>query len=143
MMDDKNSFLLSASAHLSQQYPNQKVGSALKSVKNQASDQADLQLREACKEMESLFVNYLFQEMRATIDKSGFISGGRAEEIFTSMLDVELSRKISASGGIGLSAILLEQLGAKAKSETPVQQGPGSDKSLKFQGISTDTSYVK
>jgi flagellar protein FlgJ len=120
MMDDKNSFLLSASAHFSRQYPNQKVGSALKSVKNQASDQADLQLREACKEMESLFVNYLFQEMRATIDKSGFISGGKAEEIFTSLLDVELSKKMSDAGGIGLSPILQKQLGGQSgKKDSP------------------------
>jgi flagellar protein FlgJ len=64
--------------------------------------------------MESLFVNYLLQELRATVDKSGFIGGGRAEEIFTSMLDVELSKEISASGGIGLSSMLLKQLGGDA-----------------------------
>jgi len=76
--------------------------------------------------MESLFINYLFKEMRATIDKSGFISGGRAEEIFTSLLDVELSRKISGAGGIGLSAILLEQLGGKENrnAEPESQAGP-------------------
>jgi Rod binding domain-containing protein len=52
--------------------------------------------------------------MRATIDKSGLIDGGQAEEIFTSLLDAEISKKISTAGGIGLSAILLEQLGAEA-----------------------------
>jgi flagellar protein FlgJ len=112
-MDNQNSLLMSATAHFSQQYQNQKIGNTLRSVKNMAADQADPQLREACTEMESLFINYLFKEMRATIQKSGFISGGRAEEIFTSMMDVEQSRKISAAGGIGLSAIMLEQLGAK------------------------------
>jgi len=112
-MNDKNLFLLPVTANFNQQYPNQKVSSALKSVKNLAADKADPQLRAACTEMESLFINYLFKEMRATIDKSGFINGGQAEELFTSMLDVELARKISAAGGIGLSAILLEQLGGK------------------------------
>ena len=112
-MNDKNLFLLPVTVNFNQQYQNQKVGSALKSVKNLAADKADPQLRAACTEMESLFINYLFKEMRATIDKSGFISGGQAEELFTSMLDVELSRKISAAGGIGLSSILLEQLGSK------------------------------
>jgi len=67
--------------------------------------------------MESLFINHLIQEMRSTVDKSGFISGGRAEEIFTAMLDVELSRKISAAGGIGLASILFEQLGGKTSPE--------------------------
>ena len=87
---------------------------ALKSAENGGADPADPNLKAACQEMESLFVNYLFKEMRATIDKSGFISGGRAEEIFASMRDVELSRKISASRGIGLSEILFEQLSGKS-----------------------------
>jgi len=113
-MDDSKSFLVPTTAYFNQQYQNQKVGKALRSVKNIAADMTDPQLRAACMEMESLFINYLFKEMRATIEKSGFISGGRAEEIFTGLLDVEQSRKISAAGGIGLSSILLEQLGGKA-----------------------------
>lgn len=112
-MDDKNILLLQSMAHFNQQCQTQKIGNALKSGRNPAADKADPQLRAACTEMESLFVNYLLQEMRASIDKSGFISGGRAEEIFTSMLDVELSRRVSADGGIGLAAILLEQLSGK------------------------------
>jgi len=58
--------------------------------------------------------------MRATVNKSGFISGGKAEEIFTSMLDVELSKKMSSAGGIGLSSILLKQLGGSSeKKDSP------------------------
>ena len=116
-MDDKNSFLLPVTAHFSQQYQNHKIGTALKAAENLAVGKADPQLRAVCTEMESLFINYLFKEMRATIDKSGFISGGRAEEIFTAMLDAEQSRKISTAGGIGLSAILLEQLAVKKASK--------------------------
>jgi flagellar protein FlgJ len=112
-MNDIKSLLLPVTAQFNQQYQNQKIGAVLTSAKNLPADKADPKLQAACIEMESLFINYLFKEMRATIDKSGFISGGRAEEIFTSMLDVELSRKISGAGGIGLSAILLEQLGGK------------------------------
>ena len=116
-MDDKNLLLLPATAHFKQQYQNQKLGSVLKSIKNHAGDGADPKLRAACTEMESLFINYLFKEMRATIDKSGFISGGRAEEIFTSMLDVELSKKMSDAGGIGLSSLLFRQLGSQSEPE--------------------------
>ena len=80
--------------------------------------QNDPELRDACLQMESLFVHHLLKEMRATIDKSGFISGGRAEEIYTSMLDAETAKKISARGGIGLAQMLFHQLshsGAEAK----------------------------
>ena len=71
------------------------------------------QLRKACSELESLFISYLLKEMRATIPKSGFISGGRAEEIYTSMLDSELAKELSLKSGIGLSAVLLHQLERK------------------------------
>lgn len=113
-MADNNSFLVQAAGYINRQYHNQRIANALTGAKNLAAGKADPHLHAVCTEMESLFINYLIQEMRATIDKSGFISGGRAEEIFTSMLDVELSRKISVAGGIGLSPMLEEQLGRLA-----------------------------
>ncbi len=112
-MDDK--FLPTADrlVPINQVYLNQRVGHRLTSIKYQNGDKDDPKLRAACAEMESLFISHLIKEMRSTVEKSGFIDGGQAEEIFTSLLDVEISKKMSASGGIGLSAILLEQLGAK------------------------------
>ena len=75
---------------------------------------ADPKLRDVCRQMESLFIHHLLKEMRATIHKSGFISGGRAEEIYSSMLDAEMAAKISTRGGIGLSEMLLHQLGSRS-----------------------------
>jgi flagellar protein FlgJ len=135
-MDDIKSLLLPATAHFNRQYQHQKIGGALESAKNRAADKADPKLRAACNEMESLFINYLFKEMRATIDKSGFISGGQAEEIFTSLLDVELSRKISGAGGIGLSAILLEQLGGQENRQGVPESQPGLSNGNKIKSIS-------
>lgn len=120
-MDNNISFQLRAIAPVNPFDNNPKAGQALKGAKNLAPDKTDPELRAACMEMESLFVNHLLKEMRATIDESGFISGGRAEEIFTSMLDVELSRRISTGRGIGLSTILLEQFGGnKTAASEPV-----------------------
>jgi Rod binding domain-containing protein len=70
----------------------------------------DPELREACVQMESLFIHHLLKEMRATIHKSGFIGGGRAEEIYTSMLDAEMAVEISKTRGIGLAEMMLRQL---------------------------------
>ena len=82
------------------------------SAERPASDApTDAELEKACQEMESIFLNFLLKEMRNTINKSGFISGGTAENIYTGMLDAEISKVISARGGIGLSKILYEQLG--------------------------------
>ena len=71
------------------------------------------QLKEACAELESLFIYSLLKEMRATIPKAGFISGGKAEEMFTSMLDSQLAKELAAKGGIGFSSIILDQLGSR------------------------------
>ena len=79
-----------------------------------AEPTTDPELRDVCRQMESLFIHHLFKEMRATIPKVGFISGGRAEEIYTSMLDAEMANKISTRGGIGLSEMLLHQLGMRS-----------------------------
>ncbi len=113
-MDDKTLPVFQASVHINQAYRNQRITNSLQSLNDPGADKNDPQLQAACAEMESLFLTHLLKEMRATIEKSGFINGGQAEEIFTSLLDVEISRKMSAAGGIGLSSILLEQLAGKA-----------------------------
>ena len=119
-MDEKNPLASVAAFHFSQQFQNQRIGNAFQSIKPSASGQADPKLQAACREMESLFLSYLLKEMRATIPKSGFISGGKAEEIFTSLLDAEISKKMSDAGGIGLSSILMKQLsGQSEKKDDP------------------------
>jgi flagellar protein FlgJ len=145
-MDDGNLYLTQAADIFKRQYDNQRIGNARQAGKNPVAGKDDPKLQAACREMESLFINYLIQQMRATIDKSGFISGGRAEEIFTSMLDVELARKMSDAGGIGLSSILQEQLGRLTAGEanTPAPEpGVRHDKNLKPAGLSTDNKHVK
>ena len=116
-MDEKNPLAAAATFHFNQHYRHQLLGNRLKSVKSAAAGQADRQLQAACRDMESLFLSYLLKEMRATVDKSGFIDGGKAEEIFTSLLDVEYSKQMSSTGGIGLASILLKQLGRPSTPE--------------------------
>ncbi len=88
----------------------ERVKNSITSSKNASADQMDSKLKKTCCELESLFINYLLKEMRQTIDKSGFISGGRAEEIYTSMLDTNLAKQFAHKGGIGLSSMFMEQL---------------------------------
>lgn len=113
-MDDKIMPTLPVSVPGNLAFRDQKITHNLQSVNRPEADKDDSRLRTACMEMESLFLTHLLKEMRDTIEKSGFISGGRAEEIFTSLLDVEISRKMSAAGGIGLSSILMKQLDGKS-----------------------------
>lgn len=82
-----------------------------------SSSKNSAELRNVCAELESLFIFYLFKEMRATIPKTGLINGGRAEEIYTSMLDSQLARDLASKQGIGLSTLFMEHLGVKAEQE--------------------------
>jgi len=116
-MDEENPITSLAAFHFNRQYQNQRIANTFKSVKPAAPGQDDPQLQAACRDMESVFLTYLLKEMRATINKSGFISGGRAEEIFTSMLDGEVSKKMADAGGIGLASILLKQLSGRSEIE--------------------------
>ena len=74
-------------------------------------------LRHACSELESLFIFHLFKEMRATIPKTGFLSGGKGEELYTSMLDAQVARELAAERGMGLSRLLVERLEGKTGPE--------------------------
>lgn len=74
------------------------------------ADVEDAKLRKACEELETVFVEYLIREMRRTVPTDRLFGGGRGEEIFQSMFDQEIAKKISARGGIGLGSILYEEL---------------------------------
>lgn len=73
-------------------------------------DSSQRELAQACQDLESLFLTYLLKEMRETIPKDGLLSGGKAEEIYTSLADAELAKELAAGGGIGISRVLLAQL---------------------------------
>ena len=92
---------------------NSKVRTGAESDKTKAVNKDQPRLKEVCHELESLFIGYLLKEMRATVTKSEFLSGGRAEELYTSMLDGQLAKELSAKGGIGLAALLLDDLESK------------------------------
>ena len=79
-------------------------------VNHSSSDNEPRKLKQACSELESLFIYYLVKEMRATVPKSGLIGGGSAEENYTSMLDIQLSKDIAEKRGIGISIAIFERL---------------------------------
>ncbi len=67
-------------------------------------------IKKACSELESVFLNYLLKEMRATIPRPGSDVNGYARDTYTSMLDMKLSEYIAERRGIGLGSVLSEQL---------------------------------
>lgn len=69
-------------------------------------------LRKVSQDFESLFLSYMMKVGRESGLKTTFMGGhSQGEEIFTEMRDDELAKHMANAGGIGLSKLLVEQLG--------------------------------
>lgn len=61
-------------------------------------------------EFESMFIEQMLKGMRSSVQKSGLIDGGNAEEIYTSMLDSEYAKSMAAQRSTGLADMIERQL---------------------------------
>lgn len=93
---------------------------ALLSAKNARDNQ---RLKEACEDLESVFVYQMLQAMRSTIGNDPLLGNSLARNVYESMLDEEIARSVSRSGRIGLADVIYKQLSQNMSS--PV---PGNDK---------------
>lgn len=81
------------------------------SVQASARDGQDRRLAKACADFEAIFVEQLFKTMRASVPESGMLDGGRAEEIYTSLLDQQIALEMShGQGSVGLAAQMQNKL---------------------------------
>lgn len=71
------------------------------------------ELYEQCREFESIFAKMMLKEMRKSVDKTGLVSGGWAEDIFQDMLDDEYSKSMAKTADFGLADQLYRQLAAR------------------------------
>jgi flagellar protein FlgJ len=68
------------------------------------------QVKKLAQDFESIFLEQMFKSMRSSVQKSGLVDGGNAEEIYTSMLDSEYAKQMSSQGNAGLSQMIERQL---------------------------------
>ena len=74
-------------------------------------EQDERKLKKACEEIEALFIQQIFKQMRATVPKGGFIPESMGTKIYEEMLDTEYSKLIAASPhNLGLADLLYQQL---------------------------------
>lgn len=72
-------------------------------------EQKDRRLRDACEGFESIFIQKMWQQMRATLPKEGLLKG-RDEAYWQDMYDQELAKSMTSAGGIGLADMMFAQL---------------------------------
>jgi flagellar protein FlgJ len=96
-----------------------------KRLKAAAGKGDDAELKEVCKEFESIFIGMLYKQMRATVPKSDYLQSDSATEIFNSMLDDELC-KAASQKGIGLGDMMYKQLSKQyTNQEDPLKSSGG------------------
>ena len=79
-------------------------------VAGQKTGPGNPRLKRACSQFESLFIASMLKSMRKTVEDGGLIRESNEGKIFKSMFDEKLALSIANSGGIGLGAMLFEQL---------------------------------
>lgn len=67
-------------------------------------------LRQVSEDFEALMINQMLKEMRKTVNKTGLIDGGMAEQIFEDMLYDEYAKEFSKTKTFGLADIIYNQM---------------------------------
>jgi murein DD-endopeptidase MepM/ murein hydrolase activator NlpD len=107
------------------------------------TEQKDLELKKACREFESIFTHHLLKAMRKTIDKCDLFHGGYGEEVYESLLDVEIAKKVSGLGPNSLADLLYQQLKTNVGTKTPGElsdDGKGNNHRLESWPLNTTVS---
>ena len=103
-----------------------KIGAAQPLTADQ--QQALAKLHQAAQQMESLFVDMLFKEMRKSappVSLTGKTSN--AEQTFGEMLDTKRADELSKTGSLGIGKILEQQLRASVVGDGGTMRPPSQD----------------
>lgn len=87
-------------------------------------------IKDLSKDFESVFMEQMFKTMRESVQKSGLIDGGNAEDIYRSMLDSEYAKSMATQGSTGIASMierqLLESMGVKREFSSNLQKLVGT-----------------
>ena len=72
-------------------------------------EQRKNKLKKACKDFEAVFTYQMLKSMRRTVHKCDLFHGGQGEEIYESLMDMELSKQMADLGPGSLSRMLYDE----------------------------------
>jgi Rod binding domain-containing protein len=101
-------------------------------------DKADrTEIKKVADDFESLFLNMVLKSMRETVQKSGLMDGGNAEDIYRGMLDDEYAKMMATQRTTGIAdqieAFMLQAQGLPKN--PPDASALGAVKSVEAQGL--------
>ena len=71
-------------------------------------------LKDACRDFEAIFIKQMLDSMKKTVQKTGLMEGGMAEDIFENMLYDEYSKVMAKTGNFGIADMLQRQFKGEA-----------------------------
>jgi flagellar protein FlgJ len=83
-----------------------------------ANSRNDEEIRKACIEFESYFLNMIFKQMRKTVDAVASEKKSNAADIYYSWFDEKVANEAALQGGIGLADFMYRQMTAYSKTIT-------------------------
>lgn len=97
-----------------------KSGDFQKMVTEVQEKKDETQLKEACQQIEALFIHQLISQMRKGVPQNGLLPPSTATKIYRDMLDTEYSKEMAKSpDNLGLAAMLYKDLTSKWKVDSP------------------------
>lgn len=98
---------------------------SLGDLKRAAKNSSPAALKEAAQQFEALFIQMMLKSMRQATPQDGLLDGGSDGQIYTAMLDQQLSQVMSQKG-MGLADMMLQQLKTTGigASSTAASSGP-------------------
>jgi flagellar protein FlgJ len=93
-----------------------------------STEQKDRKLRKACKDFEAILTYQVLTSMRKSVGKCDLLHGGKGEEIFQSLFDMQISKDMSDFGPNSLARLLYDQLKEQVSPSTG--QGAGGTKTI-------------
>jgi len=113
------------------------------------SDKSDVSLKEASRNFESIFLNYMIKAMWKTIpDYSTFGGGSSGMKGYTSIMQNALAEDLAQKGGLGFAPIIYNQLkmlnGSQGAQESYNKPQLTVDKNIgnEFEKNQEDTSSI-
>ncbi|MGE5633129.1 MAG: rod-binding protein [Caulobacteraceae bacterium] len=86
------------------------AGTFEQSIEKAMEEKDEKKLKKACSDLESIFLNMMFKQMRSTIQKSDLLEDDSSEEMYEDMLYENYANEISKGKGVGLADMLYKQL---------------------------------
>jgi flagellar protein FlgJ len=83
---------------------------------------ARAQIRKMAHELEGVFLNQLFQAMRASVPKDGIIEAAPGQELFTSLLDERLASQAAGRTQGSIGEALYRQMVKRLPPEEPARK---------------------